>query len=104
MQQIIDGKKYDTEKAELIGIYQYGFAQDFHYIIESLYVTKKSKVYFIAGEGGPNSKYRKSVGQNTWSGSEEIVPLTKEQAFEWAQDYLDTEDVECHFSDMIEDA
>jgi len=104
MKKIINGKRYDTKKAVLIGSYEYSNPGDFNYISESLYVTPISKSYFLAGEGGANTKYRQSVSQNTWSGGELIQPLSREDAFEWAQEYLSAGEVEKHFLDMIEDA
>ena len=104
MKKIINGKRYDTEKATLIGEYDYEYPGDFNYISEGLYITPRSKIYFIAGEGGANTKYRETVSQNTWSGGEMIQPLEKEDAFEWAQRHLTPDEVEEHFGDMIEDA
>ncbi len=104
MKKIIKGKRYDTEKATRIGSYEFGNRTDFNHIREELFITPRSKEYFLAGMGGANTKYRESVSQNTWSGGERILPMDKESAFMWAQEYLDADDVEEHFSDMIEDA
>jgi len=38
---------------------------------------------------------------NMTSGGSKITPLTKEDAFEWAERYLSAEIVEEHFPDMI---
>ena len=104
MKAIIHGVRYDTEKATLIGSYSYSSSGDFNHWEATLYKTPRSNKYFLAGSGGPMSRYSQTIGQNEWSGGERIDPLTKEQAFEWAQQYLAAEEVEEHFADMIEDA
>ncbi len=104
MKKVINGKIYDTEKATEIHSYSFSNPRDFNYVNETLYQTPRSKVFFLAGEGGANTKYRVAVGQNEWSGGEKICPLTKEQALEWAETYMDGDDIERYFGDMIEDA
>ncbi len=104
MRKIINGRRYDTDKCELIGEYSYSNPGDFNYMAEGLYVTPKSGQYFIAGEGGANTKFSQTVSQNTWSGGELIQPLSKDDAFAWAQRHLQPDEVEKHFSDIIEDA
>lgn len=104
MKAIIDGKVYNTETAECIGTHWNGCStSDFDYLSEGLYVTKKG-AYFVSGEGGARSKYAVSYGSNSVGGGERIVPLTKEEAFEWAQEHLAPEDIEEHFGDLIEEA
>lgn len=104
MKKIINGKRYDTEKAECIGGYSYGYPSDFNYIHEALYVTPRSKSYFLAGEGGANTKYSTTVSQGSWSGGERIQPMSESDAFEWAQRYLEPDEVEKYFSHLIQDA
>ncbi len=104
MKKIINGKRYDTEKSTIVGEYSFSSFGDFNYISEGLYVTPRSKSYFLAGEGGANTRYRQTVSQNTWAGGEIIQPMSKEDAFAWAQEYLSADEVEAFFSDMIEEA
>ena len=104
MKKIINGKRYDTEKAKLIGNYRYSHQGDFNFVDEDLYITPRSKTYFLAGSGGPNTKYRSYSGDNSWGGGEKIQPLSKKDAFAWAQEYLESDEIEKHFSDIIEDA
>jgi len=104
MKAIINGFRYNTEKATLIGNYDNGLAcSDFSNWHAGLYVTSRSKNYFLAGAGGPMSRYAIPAGNMT-SGGSKITPLTKEDAFEWAERYLSAEIVEEHFPDMIKDA
>jgi hypothetical protein len=103
MKKIIDGKVYNTETADSIGIYWNGYAQsDFHYEELTLYKTKKGS-FFVAGESGPLGCFAKSVG-NGFTGGEGLFTLTREEALEWAERHLDPEDYEEYFSDLIEEA
>ena len=108
MKEIIDGKRYDTETANLIGgsdnLHRaVDSVTDFGYWEADLYKTKSGN-FFLCGSGGPQSMFSRSVGQNSWSGGSGIVPMSPEEAFDWAQRYLDPDDVEKNFDDMIEDA
>lgn len=92
MKRIINGKLYNTATAKEIGAwsnnYNYG---DFSYCEETLYL-KRTGEYFLYGKGGPMSKYSQSCGQNSWSGGEEITPLTETEAREWAEKHLDADE------------
>ena len=104
MKAIINGFRYNTEKADLIGNYDNGLScSDFSNWHAGLYVTSRSKNYFLAGAGGAMTSYSRPAG-NMFSGGSKIIPLTKEDAFEWAERYLSAEIVEEHFPDMIKDA
>ena len=103
MKQIISGKKYDTETATEIGFYSNaGDWRDFHHLVETLY-RKRTGEYFLHGEGGPATKYSKSIGQNSWSGGEKIIPLNFEAARKWAEENLDVEVYEAEFGEVSED-
>ena len=82
MKAIIRGKRYDTNKAELIGGADGGgeSVTDWHYWEESLYRTPTSKQYFIAGSGGPLSAWGQNIGQSGRRGSSGIKPLSAEEA------------------------
>lgn len=103
MKKIVGGKRYDTDTATLVGEYGYGNCGDFERIHEGLYRTKNGN-YFVAGSGGPKTRYAVSVSQNCWSGSSDIYPLSKGEALEWAQDHLEPHEVEAAFGDQVEDA
>jgi len=103
MKQVIDGKLYNTETATKIGSYWNGLStSDFRRVSEELYRTKSGN-YFLAGTGGPLTPYAESNGESSW-GSSRIIPLSKEEAFEWAQQRLSTDEVLKVFPDMIEEA
>ena len=106
MKKIVGGKRYDTDTATLVGEYvygKYGNRGDLERIQEGLYRTKTGN-YFVAGVGGPRTRYAVSISQNYWGGSEDIYPLSPEEALEWAQAYLEEYEIEKEFGSQIEDA
>ena len=92
MYQIINGKRYNTQSATKIADWDNGASTtDFTYCRERLYV-KRTGEYFIAGESGPLSKYASHSGMNNSGWGEEIIPMTAEDAKEWAEKHMDAED------------
>jgi len=109
MKKIIDGVRYDADKAVKVGAADnlglgVSSVTDFAYWTAELYRTPRSGRFFLVGEGGPQSRFAQSAGQNTWSGGSDLIPMSKEEALSWAERYLDVEVVEEHFSELIEDA
>ena len=103
MKRIIDGKKYDTETAYMVGQWENMYdVSNFHYFSESLY-RKRTGEYFLFGEGGAMSKYAETVGQNQWQGGEKIIPLTYENARKWAEEHLGVDVYESEFGEVSED-
>ena len=103
MKEIINSKRYDTEKAELIAQWSNRYNPgDFNYCEEDLYKTEKG-AYFIAGSGGALSKYAKSFGNGS-CGGEEIRVCDEDQAFAWLEGTGNTDALESEFPDRIEDA
>lgn len=99
MKKIINRKVYNTETAELIGKYWNGLrTNDFHYVYEELYITKKGS-WFLYYSGGALSKYGESG-----SGTEGIIPLEPEEAYEWLEENDCNEAIEKYFADKIEEA
>lgn len=101
MKKVIDGSLYNTATAKEIGSRSYGNYGDFSHFSETLYKTKAGK-YFLYGEGGPMSKYSRSVGNNEWSGGEHIEPLTPEAARKWAEEHLTAEEYIAEFGEPEE--
>lgn len=91
MKAVINGKLYNTETAKYIGSFSSGIPHDFEAYEESLYRTRKGE-FFIAGSGGPMSKYGRSVGRNEIAGGSKITPLTVKEAQKWAEEYLSAEE------------
>ncbi len=50
------------------------------------------------------TRWAKAVGNNGRIGSSGIVPMSPEEAREWAERYLTVKEVETGFADAIEDA
>lgn len=101
MKKIISGKRYDTETAQLMASDSHGGYGDFYRWSEELY-RKNTGEYFLYGEGGPASKYAKTVGQNEWSGGEKIMPLSLSAAQKWAEEHLDGDKYEEIFGEIDE--
>lgn len=105
MKAIINGKRFDTDTAMKIGEAWSGTSRsDFNWFKEELYQTKRSKRFFLAGQGGARTKYSRSAGQNAWTGGSRIIPLDDAEALEWAERYLDAETIEKVFPDAVSDA
>lgn len=103
MKKIINNKVYDTDTARKLGSDSYAYSGDFHYWFEALY-QKRTGEFFLFGEGGPMTKYAKTIGQNSWTGGERIMPLTVDSARAWAEEHLDADDYEKIFGLPDEDA
>jgi hypothetical protein len=69
---------------------------DFSHISERLYRTAKG-AYFLAGTGGPMTKYARRIGDNCTTGGSDILPLTECQAKEWAEQHMSAEAYEATF-------
>ena len=90
---IIDGKRYNTETAEVIATKSNGyFRSDFKFEVTTLYRTKKGR-FFTFGEGGPMSCYAESVGGG-FSGGEKLTPLDDITTVEFLETMASTGDDE----------
>ncbi len=94
MKKIIGGKRYDTETAEQVASWfnDYGFT-DFRWCGEHLY-RKRTGEFFIYGHGGGLSKYARRMGSSGWTDGEKIIPVTLDEAKEWAEEKLDADEYE----------
>lgn len=102
MKKIIKNKCYDTATAKERGSWSNGLGyRDFAWCEETLY-QKKTGEYFLHGAGGPMSRYSRSVGGNTWESGEKIIPMTLEEAREWAEEHLDGDEYEAIFGPVSE--
>lgn len=103
MRKIINSKSYDTEKARKAGAWESSYAyNDFHWYGESLY-QKRTGEYFLYGEGNAASPYSRAIDTNSWSGGEDIKPLTVEEARLWAEKHLSADAYEQEFGEVAED-
>ena len=102
MRSIINGRKYDTETAKEIGDYNAGRGwQDFRQEEESLY-RKKNGEFFLAGRGGPLSKYGKECPTGGWDSGSRIIPITEEEARKWVETNMTVDDYEEIFGEVKE--
>jgi len=102
MKKIINNKVYDTNTAKEVGSYSNGGTwRDFNHIEETLY-KKKTGEFFLFGEGGPATRYAEPEGQNSWSGGSRIMPMTYDEAREWAEKNLDADEYEEIFGTIEE--
>lgn len=91
MYKVINGKRYNTDTAQLMGECSYGCLGDLDYTSEELY-RKQTGEFFLYGEGGANSIYREEISMNSWSGGEQITPLSYAEAQKWAEEHLSGEE------------
>ena len=80
----IDGRTYDTAKAEKIATYDDGLPRmDLDYIREGLY--REDGVLFLAGESGARGRYAKNEETGGKIGGEGGYILSLEEAKEWIE-------------------
>ena len=109
MKAIINGFRYDTDKAVLIGEGRSStpYRNDFSFWEAGLYVTKRAHRYFLAGTGGAMTTFASSSGSggNYQSGhGSRIIEMSQSEALAWAEQYLEPEEIEAGFSEGIQDA
>ena len=84
MKRVIAGRVYNTETATDICT-QSRCHSDFSDHTTTLYRTKNGN-YFLSGEGGPQSRWSQSCGQNSWSGGSGLIPIDADEARQFAED------------------
>ena len=103
MKKIIRGRQYDTDTAQRIGSWDNGLSgTDLEYTDETLY-RKRTGEYFIEGRGGARSRYSEVDGNMMAPGCR-IVPLSFDQARNWAEEHLTPEVYESAFGAADNDA
>jgi len=101
MKKIINGRRYDTQTAKLVGHTSYSTPGSLDYWSEDLY-RKKTGEFFMHGQGGPMSKYLERTEENEWSYGHEIRPISMDRAKAWAEKYLDADEYEKIFGKVEE--
>lgn len=107
MIKVIDGKRYNTDTAEMVYQWTNGyFPTDFNYRSKTLYRTERG-AWFIHHKGGANTDMARQAG-NSYSGGEDIEPITEDEAYEFLERHSGDEDaaeaLEAYFADRLEDA
>lgn len=100
MRRIIDGRSYDTGTATRVGEYDSG-GDGFDDVWEEL-CRKRNGEYFLHGIGGARTRYAKRDGLDGWAGGEGIVPLSYDEARDWARQCLDADAYEAEFGAVSE--
>jgi fermentation-respiration switch protein FrsA (DUF1100 family) len=90
MKQVVDGIRYDTEKAIAVARVS-GNSGTPEWFSGTIYITPRSRRWFLAGDGGPYSPFGQSVGWGTYASGSGIAPLTPDRA----REILEVGDSEC---------
>lgn len=102
MKQIIKGKLYNTDSAKNCGFRSNNLPSgNFNWMEETLY-QKKTGEFFLHGRGGGLSPYAKVFPSGTSTSGSAIVPITHEEAKEWAERYLFADDYIAIFGEVQE--
>lgn len=106
-QQVIDGKRYDTETARLVYNWDSGHSSDdFNQRSKGLYRTTNGN-WFILHAGGPATDMAKWYGDSC-SGGQSIEPVTEEGAFAFLQEHSGDSEanaaIEEFFSNSVSEA
>jgi len=102
MKKIIKNRVYDTNTAKEIGCYSNDMS-GFDIVEEALYI-KKTGEYFLHGHGGARTKYAKCDDYGSSSSGDRIIPMTYDEAREWAQERLDADKYISIFGDPEEES
>ena len=80
MRKIIDGKYYDTATADLVCDVSGTFdaRSDHHFDDTQLYRSPRGR-FFVAGGGGPRSRWALAIGQG-YTGGSGLEPVSTEEA------------------------
>jgi hypothetical protein len=101
--RIINGQRFDTESAIEIAVWENSLPyNDYYHISETLYRTHNG-IYFLAGSGGPLTRYAFSCCGVKGYGSG-IFPLSEDEAYEWLKMHGSIDAIEEHFSHTTENA
>jgi len=107
MKKIINGLRYNTKNAIEVGSYEHGSypnSGDFSHWSATLYKTPRSGRFFLHGEGGGMTRFADHSPYGGSCGGERLIPMSKQEALEWAEQYLSDSEIEKYFSDSIKDA
>jgi hypothetical protein len=104
MRNIINRKIYDTETAELIfdtsnrnGVSDFGFERS------GLYRTTRG-AWFLAGNGGPMSRFSRTLSDRSRTEGSGCIPLTPADALSELERHNAAEEIDCHLSTLVEEA
>ncbi len=85
MKRVIDGKIYDTKTAEEIcDLPCHHYPGDFQFHETTLYRTPRGN-FFLAGKGGPMTRWAQPEGNSGYSGGSGLEVITHEEARGYAE-------------------
>lgn len=103
MRSIIQGTRYDTTTADLIGEYHTYDGEAHRGSLDAweagLYRTRRSRRYFLAGHGGPMTRFAKPDFGDSVRGGSRIIPMTEADARDWARQYLSDDKYNAEFGE-----
>lgn len=103
MRTIINKVIYDTNTSIEVAEFSSSYSRrDHNYYEETLYKTVKGN-WFLAGTGGPATKYAVACG-NMSSGGSGIIPLDEEEVINWLEKNDEVELLEEHFPHALIEA
>ena len=99
MRSIQHGRLYSTAASELICECESATTdtQDFHWWQAGLYRTRRGR-FFLAGAGGPMTRWAHQGNNGTVSGSKGIIVLTSDEARQYAEQFADVEVIARYWS------
>lgn len=100
--KIINGRRYDTERAREVGYNEHGYKSDYNWCMETLY-QKRTGEFFIYGEGHAASRYCTHISYNERGPGSAIIPLSLTEAQQWAEKNLDASEYEALFGEVNEE-
>ena len=108
MIKVIDGKRYNTETAEIVFTHTNGcYADDFRFRRKQLFRAPKG-AWFIHHYGGAMTDMAVSVGNNGRGGSEDIEPVSDDDAYGFLEAHSDDSEaaaaIDKYFADRVEEA
>lgn len=104
MNKIINGKRYDTDKAKEVGSWEASTDPGaFNYYCETLY-RKRTGEFFLHGEGGPRTPYADFRADGSIGWGEQLRPMAYDVAAEWAERHLTADEYEAVFGPVDEEA
>jgi len=105
MKAIIGNRRYDTDAKQTRDIASASWSNpsDFHHYAETLYRTGHGR-WFLAGRGGPLSRYGEPCEGGGMGGGAKIIPLGPDQALAWLASNGYDDEAEQWFAEEIQDA
>ena len=97
MRRVIGGKVYDTEQAKRVCRFVSEFGpSDFEYEVTELYITARG-AWFLAGWGGPYSRWAVEAGRNAWTSGRGLQPIAPPEAQSFLEQNGTAEEFELYF-------